>query len=270
MSMSRRPSGTPTTRERRSSTPASPARRRAWSLMRSPTRREACSWWRPATSPRTTTPIPSRRATSRRRTSICVAASNRTDGLASFSNHGEQSVDLAAPGVVTRSTYPFEAPDPVNETFSRWRSSSQWATGGTPDSWERTTEQTSLTGGTLTDSARTETTTRRPTTTPVFGPVDLTGESDCHLRYQLALQLDQGTILDADQLLVESLDQRRHLQHARSAYPGRQHGQANPHRRSRRRFRNAERLRAVPPNDRRRRPGRGWHPHRQPPNPLPR
>jgi large repetitive protein len=37
---------------------------------------------------------------------VCVAASNRNDGLASFSNFGSTSVDLAAPGVQTRSTVP--------------------------------------------------------------------------------------------------------------------------------------------------------------------
>ncbi len=37
---------------------------------------------------------------------ICVAASDQADGLASFSNRGAVSVDLAAPGVSILSTYP--------------------------------------------------------------------------------------------------------------------------------------------------------------------
>lgn len=37
---------------------------------------------------------------------ICVAASDRDDALASFSNHGAASVDLAAPGVDIASTWP--------------------------------------------------------------------------------------------------------------------------------------------------------------------
>ena len=37
---------------------------------------------------------------------LCVAASTRSDGLASFSNFGTISVDLAAPGVGIQSTYP--------------------------------------------------------------------------------------------------------------------------------------------------------------------
>lgn len=37
---------------------------------------------------------------------VCVAASDQNDGLASFSNFGAESVDLAAPGVRTASTVP--------------------------------------------------------------------------------------------------------------------------------------------------------------------
>ncbi len=37
---------------------------------------------------------------------VCVAASDRSDGLADFSNRGLRSVDLAAPGVNIASTYP--------------------------------------------------------------------------------------------------------------------------------------------------------------------
>jgi hypothetical protein len=37
---------------------------------------------------------------------ICVAASDRDDGLASFSNYGATNVDLAAPGVDIASTWP--------------------------------------------------------------------------------------------------------------------------------------------------------------------
>lgn len=37
---------------------------------------------------------------------ICVAATNQNDELASFSNYGDESVDIAAPGVRVLSTYP--------------------------------------------------------------------------------------------------------------------------------------------------------------------
>ena len=40
---------------------------------------------------------------------VCVAATDRSDGLASFSNYGAASVDLAAPGVNIRSTFTDEA-----------------------------------------------------------------------------------------------------------------------------------------------------------------
>ena len=37
---------------------------------------------------------------------VCVAASDRDDALASFSNYGSANVDLAAPGVDIASTWP--------------------------------------------------------------------------------------------------------------------------------------------------------------------
>ena len=136
---------------------------------------------------------------------ICVAASNRTDGLASFSNFGPESVDLAAPGIVTRSTYPFETPDPVSQTFSSASNppiGPGWTRGGHPKSWARTTEATSLSGGTLADSPGGDYDPSADNHAR-FGPVNLTGMSGCHLRYQLALDLE-GNILGADRLFVES------------------------------------------------------------------
>jgi subtilisin family serine protease len=42
---------------------------------------------------------------------LCVAATTPSDGLASFSNHGAESVDLGAPGVRTLSAYPEDLVD---------------------------------------------------------------------------------------------------------------------------------------------------------------
>jgi subtilisin family serine protease len=57
---------------------------------------------------------------------VCVAATDQADGLASFSDWGDQNVDLGAPGTQILSTYPAEedvvADDFQAEDFSfRWR-----------------------------------------------------------------------------------------------------------------------------------------------------
>ena len=120
---------------------------------------------------------------------ICVGASTSLDNLASFSNFGASSVDIAAPGggtpgTAVNSTYLFQ---PMNQVFDE-ALSGNWATGGTPDTWDRTDEASELPGGTLTDSPgaghgdNTDNFAR-------FGPIDLSGQSGCHLRYDLGLDL---------------------------------------------------------------------------------
>src|SRR4051812_1779163 len=67
---------------------------------------------------------------------VCVAASTRTDGLASFSNFGAQTVDLAAPGVDVASTWPASIPPPAGSQVKagdrRWAFRSGTPVG-TPD-----------------------------------------------------------------------------------------------------------------------------------------
>ena len=77
-----------------------------------------------------------------------------------------------------------------------------WGTGGTPDTWDRTDEVSEPAPlGTLTDSPgaghgnNTDNFAR-------FGPVDLSGDSGCHLRYELDLDLPDPD----DQLLVQVSD----------------------------------------------------------------
>jgi subtilisin family serine protease len=129
---------------------------------------------------------------------ICVAASDRTDEPASFSNFGDSSVDLAAPGVTTRSTYPFEVPDLASQNFAGSLGSS-WTTGGTNDTWARTSEPTQLNGGTLTDSPGDEYLNDTDSWAR-FGPTNLVGRSGCHLRFEIERDLPDPE----DQLLVET------------------------------------------------------------------
>ena len=76
----------------------------------------------------------------------------------------------------------------MDQTFSEAPLDPDWETGGTPNSWNRTDEPSELPGATLTDSPgsghgnNTDNFAR-------FGPVDLTGDVGCHLRYELGLDL---------------------------------------------------------------------------------
>lgn len=90
---------------------------------------------------------------------ISVAATNQSDNLASFSNYGKTSVDLAAPGVsvlsivpdvvasteVTEYTEDFEGPFTDLTTFG-------WDRGGTGSSWDVTSATGESGGNTLEDS----------------------------------------------------------------------------------------------------------------------
>jgi subtilisin family serine protease len=60
---------------------------------------------------------------------VCVAATNQTDGRASFSDWGAVSVDLGAPGTETLSTYPADIA-PFTEDFQVNDFSSKWTSTG--------------------------------------------------------------------------------------------------------------------------------------------
>ena len=89
----------------------------------------------------------------------------------------------------------------MSQTFSEAPLDANWDTGGTPDTWDRTDEVSETPLGTLTDSPgaghgnNTDNFAR-------FGPVDLSGDSGCHLRYELDLDLPDPD----DQLLVQVSD----------------------------------------------------------------
>jgi len=75
---------------------------------------------------------------------IAVAAVDQNDNLASFSNYGATSVDIAAPGVSIYSTYPRTCnyvPSSGDIFFDDMESGSgNWATGGTPNNWSIVTD----------------------------------------------------------------------------------------------------------------------------------
>ncbi|NHC12384.1 S8 family serine peptidase [Motilibacter deserti] len=82
---------------------------------------------------------------------VCVAATDSDDELARFSNYGRRSVDVAAPGVdiLSASSRTTVFSDDFETPIE-----GRWATGGTPDTWGRTTSVPvwDATGTWLTDS----------------------------------------------------------------------------------------------------------------------
>ncbi len=69
---------------------------------------------------------------------ICVAATDQADGLAGFSDWGAASVDLAAPGTETLSTYPVL--NPFTESFSVDDFAAKWPATGADGGFQRTDE----------------------------------------------------------------------------------------------------------------------------------
>jgi subtilisin family serine protease len=69
---------------------------------------------------------------------LCVAATNQADALAGFSDYGASSVDLAAPGTETLSTYPVS--EPFEERFTVDDFATEWPATGANGGFERTNE----------------------------------------------------------------------------------------------------------------------------------
>lgn len=80
---------------------------------------------------------------------VCVAASDQSDRLASFSDWGASSVDLATPGTETLSAYPFVTP--LADDFSGDDFSSRWPATGADGGFERS-EEAPLTSFGITDA----------------------------------------------------------------------------------------------------------------------
>jgi subtilisin family serine protease len=116
---------------------------------------------------------------------ICVAATDQNDELASFSNTGSKSVDLAAPGVNTLSTFsraPFFEDDFEAELL-------EWTTGGTNDTWGRTTGFSFSGGHSLADSPADD--YANGTDSYAQSPsIDLSGRRGCTLDYRMKLDVE--------------------------------------------------------------------------------
>ena len=119
---------------------------------------------------------------------VCVAATDQRDQLASFSNYGATSVDLAAPGVSTLSTSAHS-----RVYFENFETSitGRWVTGGTPNTWGRTTSVPAFgaTSTWLTDSPSGPYPNGADTWART-NALDLRGKRSCVVRYRAVVDIE--------------------------------------------------------------------------------
>lgn len=121
---------------------------------------------------------------------ICVAATNQADQLAAFSDWGASSVDLAAPGTETLSTFPVRRV--IADDFEVDDFALKWVDSGVSGGFARSNEPP-LTSFGMTDSpgaAPVASSTRASTTIPVTLP---SGFQECTLEQTRSLSLGGGS-----------------------------------------------------------------------------
>jgi len=125
---------------------------------------------------------------------ICVASTTNTDQLSNFSNYGERSVDLAAPGSAILSTVPTFT-EPLRDALDT-SLDGRWVSGGQGPAWDRGQDER---GYFLADSPTGAYAGPVDSVVRLQEPADLTGGTSCRLRYDLRLGLATG-----DALFVEA------------------------------------------------------------------
>lgn len=121
---------------------------------------------------------------------VCVAATDETDGLAEFSNYGEGSVDLAAPGTRIESTWPGFTTI-FAETFET-DLAGRWTGGGTPNTWARTSARASGGSFSVTDSPAGDYADFADNWLRLTTPIDLSGRVGCHAAYAMKLAIEDN------------------------------------------------------------------------------
>jgi subtilisin family serine protease len=129
---------------------------------------------------------------------ICVAASDRADGLAPFSNFGAASVDLAAPGVSTLSTTPAYGPSLVSEGFEN-DIAGNWVSGGVNNTWGRINTVAASGSYSLSDSPGAAYLDNTDSFVRTLNPFGLSGKVGCRATYAVRLSTEP----ELDQLRLE-------------------------------------------------------------------
>jgi thermitase len=139
---------------------------------------------------------------------ICVAATNQSDVLASFSNYGAASVDLAAPGEQILATHRTNKL-PLVEDFETDASLSRWLAGGVNNTWARTSELAGDGSWSITDSPGANYEDNTNSFVQTASGIDLSGLRRCAVNYQYNQKLEgevvpPGELVTIDKLLVEA------------------------------------------------------------------
>ena len=119
---------------------------------------------------------------------ICVGAADADGRLAPFSNHGDVSVDLAAPGVFVL------APELDQQRRTVWTEdfetplAGRWISGGTGDEWGRSTLWSASPTHSLADSPDGDHAASVDSWVETVPPLDLSGLADCRLDYTIEKQ----------------------------------------------------------------------------------
>jgi subtilisin family serine protease len=133
---------------------------------------------------------------------ICVAATNQSDALTSFSNFGLTSVDIAAPGAAINSTVPLWSEiagffaDPGFEDgagfATRWGNVQNFGAGAT--TWGRTTTAAASGAASITDSPAGNYVANTASTIRNLGPINLASPArdGCQLDYDIRLATQYG------------------------------------------------------------------------------
>jgi subtilisin family serine protease len=132
---------------------------------------------------------------------LCVGASNRTDGLAGFSNRGAAAVQLAAPGVGILSTFPRFARVPGSREGFEGSGAAfrdRWGKGTGSPPWGRTRAKEKSGKHSLTDSPRGRYPNNANTSIRQLRPLNLSGRVGCGLDYEIWLesQRHDGVLID--------------------------------------------------------------------------
>ena len=130
---------------------------------------------------------------------ICVAATDESDRLASFSNYGAQSVDLAAPGDNILSS--FMTWGPKDSLFSDGFESAlpgRWVTGGSPDTWDRSFTYWRSGSWSLSDSPSGQYANGTDNYAQLTAGLDLTGKRDCAASVYARTALADGDLVVSD------------------------------------------------------------------------
>ncbi|HVL32227.1 MAG TPA: S8 family serine peptidase [Actinomycetota bacterium] len=134
---------------------------------------------------------------------LCVAATDQSDRLASFSNFGATTVHLAAPGVNILSTLNQFGSSLFSDNFES-AIDDRWIAGGTNPAWGRTTEAAQSPSYSVADTPNANYTNNSDTWLAGANALDLTGKSGCRLTFALL----SDTQADRDIFSVEAATAR--------------------------------------------------------------